>query len=109
MLAAGLARACERAGIPIVGVSIGSASDRATWTVWFKPNATAQQKADAKALVASYDASTDNALRAELVDTELSFKALASLARATWEHLPSGKPSWQDFLARWKAIYLANS
>lgn len=109
MLAAGLTRACERVGIPILGVSIGRESDRVTWRVHFKPDATAQQKAQAAAIVEGYDVAADTTLRAELADKDLALKALGSLARVTWEHLPSGKPSWQDFLARWKAIYLANS
>lgn len=109
MIACGLHRALERAGIPIVGVSIGRESDRSTWAVHFKAEATAQQQADAAALVASYDLAADTVLRAELAEKEIAFKALGSLARVTWEHLPGTKPSWPEFLQRWKAIYLSLS
>lgn len=110
MIAVGLTRALERAGIPIVGVSIGLEADRATWAVRFKPEATAQQQAQAAAIVSGYDVSADSTLRAELADKDLALKALGSLARVTWEHLPAvGRPTWGDFLARWKAIYLSLS
>ncbi len=54
-LAAGLDTALKAAGIPIVGVSIGSSADRATWAVQFLPNATAQQQTQAAGIVATFD------------------------------------------------------
>lgn len=105
MVAMGLTRALERAGIPIYGVSIGRASDRATWLVNFKAEATSGQRADAAALLETYQLDTDAQFEAERVERTLAAKALGSLARVTWENLPTGKPTWLVFLDRWKAIY----
>lgn len=105
-LAAGLTRALERSGIPITGVSIGRESDRASWRVDFTGAATAKHKTDAGALCECYELATDTALAAEQAERVLAQKALVSLARVTWEHLPLTKPTWADFLARWKALYL---
>lgn len=108
MTAYGLTRALERAGIPIVGVSVGREDDRTTWRCDFRDTATAAQRAHAASLMATYDAATDALLAQDLADKALALKALMSLARATWEQLPLGKPTWLEFLARWKAIYLTN-
>lgn len=107
MLAAGLTLALVRAGIPVVGVSIGRETDRATWIVFYAVTATDAQRTAGAALVATYDVAADAALQSELADRALDFRVVKALARATWEQLPAGKPSWTDFLARWKALYLA--
>lgn len=41
------------AGIPILGVSMGSEADRLTWTVQFDPSATPAQRAQAAGILAS--------------------------------------------------------
>lgn len=56
-VAARLARALERQGIPIVTVSLGVEADRLTWTLQFAPTATALQRLDAQALLDAYDPS----------------------------------------------------
>lgn len=40
---------------PIVGVSIGREDDRATWRIDFKPEATADQRVTAQAMIAAFD------------------------------------------------------
>lgn len=40
---------------PIDGVSIGRKSDKSTWRIDFKPEATVQQRLDAQAIVDSFD------------------------------------------------------
>lgn len=41
------------AGVPIIGVSLGSESDRTTWSVQFDPSATAAQRTQAASILAS--------------------------------------------------------
>lgn len=45
----------RNAGIPIVGVSIGSPSNRATWVIQYDPAATAQNRTDGEALRLTFD------------------------------------------------------
>jgi len=45
--------ALRAAGIPIVGVSIGTDGDRATWSVQFDPAATGPQRTQAASILAS--------------------------------------------------------
>ena len=40
---------------PINGVAIGDAISKSTWRIDFKPEATAQQRSDAQAVVAAFD------------------------------------------------------
>lgn len=47
-----LDRALRAAGIPIVGVSIGTDADRASWIVHFGPGVTAAQQTQAATLLA---------------------------------------------------------
>lgn len=54
-IAARLDLALRAAGIPIIGVSIGDEADRATWRIQFELRATAQQRTDGAALVATFD------------------------------------------------------
>lgn len=56
MIAAAL-DAAVRAVCPISGVSLGSLADRATWAIRFMPEATAQQRAAAAAVLAAFDPS----------------------------------------------------
>lgn len=46
-------RALRTAGVPILGVSIGHPTDRATWSVIFDPAATAGHRATAATVLAS--------------------------------------------------------
>lgn len=45
--------ALRAAGVPILGVSIGTPTNRATWSVQFDPSATAAHKAQAASVLAS--------------------------------------------------------
>jgi hypothetical protein len=45
----------KAAGIPIAGVSIGTATDKATWSVQFLDTATAAQHAQGQAIIDAYD------------------------------------------------------
>ena len=89
MLAHGLTRALERAGIPVVGVSCGRLSDRASWAVQYRPEATAQHKADAAGILAGYDLAADTALvdeqAAQQVDGMKAIKA--AVICALWGRL----------------------
>lgn len=48
----------EVAGIPIDGVSIGKASDKATWRIDFKLEATPEQRAAAQQVLQDFDPAT---------------------------------------------------
>ena len=58
-LASKVTRALERQSIPVFGVSIGRADDRATWRVDFKQGVTDAQKTAAQTLITTYDEATD--------------------------------------------------
>lgn len=103
-LAAMFARALTRAGIPIVGISIGTETDRSTWRIDYRPEATAQQRIDGDALRLSYDPLTDPAWDTEQVDRAVDDKAFRALTRATWE-LKTNAWTFQQFVDRLKAIY----
>lgn len=45
--------ALRTAGIPILGVSIGTDGDRSTWSVQFDPSATSAQRTQAASILAS--------------------------------------------------------
>jgi hypothetical protein len=77
MLAAGLTRALERAGVPIFGVSIGQVMDRSTWRIDFQPSATSAQRADAALILSTYDLALDAVLATE--DSERSFDGMKLL------------------------------
>ena len=64
-VASGLTRALIRAGIPVVGVSIGSIDDRATWRVTYGDGVTGEQMAIGDELIHTYDPSADTAGRDE--------------------------------------------
>lgn len=78
MLATLLDQALRTAGIPIVGVSIGQNSDRATWVVQFAPEATAAHRTDAAALVASVDVAPAKQAAAQL-EAQLQWKVLRAI------------------------------
>jgi len=40
---------------PVIGVAIGDLSNKPTWRIDFKPEATAQQRLDAQAVVGAFD------------------------------------------------------
>lgn len=89
MLAYGLDKALRRAGIPILGVSIGVEADRATWAVHYTDSATAQQKTDGAAIVAAYQLAADTALVDELAAQQIDgLKAIkAAVICALWGRL----------------------
>lgn len=86
MLAAGLTRALVRAGIPMVGVSIGRDADRETWRCHFADGATAKHHADAAAILAGYELATDTTLKDEQAADQIdNLKAIkAAVVCALW-------------------------
>jgi hypothetical protein len=56
-----LTAALQRLGIPILGVSFGRVTDRATWRIDYRSDATQAQKDQAEAFKLTYDATTDQA------------------------------------------------
>jgi hypothetical protein len=68
MTAERLDRALKAAGIPIIGVSIGSETDRVTWAIQYAPQATAQHRTDGEALRLSFDPASQAASDAEKAD-----------------------------------------
>ena len=48
-----------KAVAPVGGISIGDSRDKSTWRIDFKPEATAQQRADAQAVVAAFDVAVE--------------------------------------------------
>lgn len=80
-----LDRALRAAGIPIIGVSVGSEADRTTWLVQYALSATAQHRTDGEALRVSFDPVAQTASDAEkaelasLADADPLLQALAQL------------------------------
>ena len=48
------------AGIPIAGVSIGTATDKTTWSVQFLDTATPAQRVEAQAIIDAYDIAAED-------------------------------------------------
>lgn len=76
----GLDAALRAAGVPIVNVSVGTPADRTTWKVVYDPSATAQQRIDGAALVASFDPTAPSVLANQL-DKE-AMAAMANVVKA---------------------------
>lgn len=90
-------RSLVMAGLPVVGLSIGVPSDKATWRVDFADTATANDRQRAADLIAAFDrndpaviALDQDALASVEIDAD---KALSALARVTYKYLPAGKPA----------------
>src|SRR5690242_16283354 len=75
-----LDRALRAQGIPILGVRIGATADRSTWAIVYDPSATAQNRADGAALLASFDPTAPSVMAADL-DAEAT-QAMSRLAKA---------------------------
>jgi len=58
-------------GIPIYGVSMADSSDKSTWVIDFKPEATQQQKDDANGTI---KANFDNSVKATKTDSDLFYE-----------------------------------
>lgn len=85
--AAGLDRALRRAGIPIVGVTIGAVGTRGSWAIVFLPEATPAQRTQAVSILATYDADTDVTIVNELAQADLDVKAIKAVAIWTAQKL----------------------
>lgn len=79
-IAAALTRALVRQGIPVVGVSIGSYEDRATWRIEYGGGVTDAQRSKADALKMTYTIEGDTALRDEEATSRTGEKAFLALA-----------------------------
>lgn len=87
MMAIRLDRAI-RSVCPIDGVSIGRKSDRSTWRIDFKPEATEAQKLDARNILNSFEFDEKAATVAEEVKAKLREIDLASI-RSLREYVAS--------------------
>jgi hypothetical protein len=105
MLAAQLTRALERAGIPVLGVSIGRAIDRATWRVDYTAAATAQQRTDGEAIRLTFDPANDPTYADEVATAECDAKVLKALALGLWEAIPGPLLTKVQLRARIIAIW----
>jgi hypothetical protein len=77
-----------KAVCPISGVSFGNLADKATWVIQFKPEATAQQIADAEAVKDAFIYTPDDPANLDLM--EKSLKALGLLMRDYCNQLQAG-------------------
>jgi hypothetical protein len=95
-------------GIPIAGVSIGTLADRATWKVQYDASATAQQKTDGAALVATFDPAAPAVVTAQQ-DREamgdVDQKVLRAVSQALWEAIPAPTVTKVQLRARAIAIW----
>ena len=57
------------AGLPLVGVTLGTRTDKATWRVDWSQPPTAQQQATAQAIIDAFDIATEEAKAAEAEGT----------------------------------------
>lgn len=82
----------EAAGIPIFGVSIPDAANKATWRIDFRPEATAQQMADAQTIVANLNTNTTamQYIRAHYDNRIIFAKALYQLELGIDAHTVGG-------------------
>jgi len=105
-LAAALVAALQTAGLTVVGVSIGSRTDKATWTVQLPPGASAPDVALAAATVAAFDLA---GLPARVVDaqatSDVDQKVLRACLQALWEAIPAPTLTKVQLRARAIAIW----
>jgi hypothetical protein len=105
-LAEGFDRALKRAGIPIVGVSIGDPLDRSTWMVTYAPEATFQHQAAGDELRLSYVFETDTAIvDEEALDAFDGQRMLKALGIATAQRLGVPLGTFRnEVIAAYKAL-----
>lgn len=100
--------ALRRAGIPIVGVSIGAEADRNTWRIDFHPSATPAHRTQGEAIRQTYDPATDTAWKDEQATQRYDAeKLLQAVAVALWECIPAPTMTKAQLRARAIAIYKA--
>lgn len=98
--------ALERAGIPIASVSIGIETDRATWRVDYKPEATAAHRTTGEILRQTYDPATDTVWKNEQAMSRYDAeKLLQAVAVALWECIPNPLMTKAQLKARAIALY----
>lgn len=88
-------RTLRAAGIPIVGVSMGNTADRETWTVFYDPTATAQQRAQGDSIRATFDPNDPAVIAADLeaaavVDVDTN-KAIQATVMVLFKYLVGGQ------------------
>jgi hypothetical protein len=106
-VAARLTRALQQAGIPILGVSIGQETDRATWRIDYAPAATAQHRTDGETLRQTFDplaATEDQKDRQEERDQDVAKKIIRALAVAIHKRFKTGGVTGDTVtVAQWEA------
>ena len=72
---------------PVSGIQIGKISDKATWVIDFANWATPQQKADAQAIVDSFDVAAENQTQRKLrrYKRRAAIRAAREIAQADGE------------------------
>lgn len=95
MIAGDIDKALRAAGVPIVGVSVGRATDKATWRVDFAADATSAQRAAAQAVLDAFDPASVKPERR--VDFE---NAMRRLTNPEWSALKAACDNSVQ-LARW--------
>ena len=73
---------------PLTGISLGDETDKSTWRVNFKPEATDQQKADAQAVIDAFDIAAWEEAQASEAQRQAGVKASAYVTQ------------WDDALKR---------
>lgn len=106
-LAEMLSAALTRAGVPIIGVSIGS-PDRATWRIDYAPDASSAQRAQGEAIRQSYDPATDAVFKDEQSQQDYNAQLVVqAVAQALWECIPSPTMTKLQLKNRAIALYKA--
>lgn len=101
-------RALRQAGIPIAGVSIGSLTDRTTWTAQYLPSATDAQKAQGAQILATLDpqdAPTVTAVKSDVSTVRVSDELLRAIVQGLHEAIPAPALTLAQLRARILAIY----
>lgn len=105
-----LDRALRDLGIPIDGVSIGDPLDRSTWQAFYRPIATAAQRAQGDALLLTIDPQdpvTVAEIKQDIAVGDATKDLIASVAQALWEAIPAPTLTLAQLRARTIALYRA--
>jgi hypothetical protein len=98
-----LEQALRAASVPILDVSLGDLSDRATWRVRFLPGVTPQQIATAQTIVTTLVVDAATLQDVDATDA-IDQKDLTAAIRALWEAVPAPSKTLAQVRARAIAI-----
>ena len=103
-----LDRALKNAGIPIDGVRLGDLGDRSTWEAIYRPEATADQRAQGQQILATLDpqdATTLGTIKAEVSSARVTDDLLMAVVQALYEAIPTPALSLLQVRARILTLY----